>query len=168
MTKQLDLNEKIFEKEVLPLFNKFYFSSDEPFLVPYISDKAEYDHLFNIIYHASIYKHLCFFKNFKLNYEEYSRLFNTTLKFETFDGFTYIKYFSTPIVKIGTYQDEDNNISNSIYPLVDEVIKNDIENLRILDEQDKQIESADEDFNSSNKSVFEGFDDFDTDFEDFD
>lgn len=160
MNKQLDLNEKTFEKEVLPLFNKFYFSSNEPFLLPHIDDKTESDNLFSIIYHASIYKHLCFFKNIKLNYKEYSRLFNTTLSFETYNGFTYVKYLSKPIIKIGTYTNEDNTISNSIYPLVEEVIQNDIESLKLLDELDKQIKNADQDFNSSNKSVFDGFEDF--------
>lgn len=166
MNQKLELNEKIFKKDVLPIFNKFYFSSDEPFLIPHINNKAEYEHLFNVIYHASIYKHLCFFKNLQLNFEEYSRLFNTTITFETYNGFTYVKYFSKPIIKIGTYQDEDDNISNSIFPLIDEVIKNDIENLKILDEQDQQIENANKDFNSSNNSVFDGFEDFE-DFEDF-
>lgn len=168
MKKKLELNEIVFEKEVLPLFDKFYFSSNEPFLLPHIDNKQEYDHLFNIIYHASIYKHLCFFKNFKLNYEEYSRLFNTTLSFETFDGFTYVKYLSKPIIKIGTYQNEDNSISNSIYPLNKKVIDNDIENLKYLEEVEEQIESANNDFKSKNESVFEGFEEFDTDFEDFD
>lgn len=167
MKKNIDLNEETFKKEVLPLFNKFYFSSQEPFLLPHINNKNEYDKFFSIIYHASIYKHLCFFKNIKLNYQEYLRLFNTTLNFETYDGFNYVNYLSKPIIKIGNYKNEDNTISNSIYPLNQEVINNDIENLKHLDELEQQIENANNDFKSANNSVLENFNDFYTDDKDF-
>jgi hypothetical protein len=156
-----NIKKDIFENEILPIFNKIYFADDSPFLIPYIEDKKEYNYLFNIFYHASIYKTLCFLKNIQLTYKEYINLFNNTINSKTFDGFTYIYYFNEAILKIGSYQDEDN-LADAIYPLNDNLIKSDIQKISLIQEQKNEIDSVKKnlDKNLSNE-------DFDVDFEDF-
>ena len=156
-----DLNKEDFENELIPLFNKVYFDSDKPFLIPYLEDKTEYGHFFNIIYHAAIYKHLCFYKDLELNYEEYNRLFNNSITFETYDGFTYVNYFSKPIIKVGIYRDVDGH-AEAIYPLDKDLIKQDIEALALIEKQEKQLEDYEKRMEKSRDDIIQDdeFDDF--------
>lgn len=156
------LNKEDFENELIPLFKKVYFSSNEPFLIPYIEDITEYNHFFNIFYHASIYKHLCFYRNLDLNYDEYIRLYNSTINTETYDGFTYVNYFSKPILKVGIYEDKEG-YSEAIYPLDEELVDKDVKALKLIENQEKNLQKYEKNMEDSR----EGFvkDDRFSDFE---
>lgn len=161
------LNNKIeqdkFEKEVVPLFEKIKFSSNDPFLIPALKDQEEYNYLFYTIFHGAVYKTLLTIKNKKVfSYNEYMDLYNRCITTEVFGGETTIFYFKNPILKVSTYKDKITNLtSEAIYPLYQKTIENDMNILNKIKKDEalnKDIINASNNFSNENNDI--DFDDF--------
>jgi hypothetical protein len=158
------INKVKFEKELMPLFDKVFFSSNEPFIIPAFQDEKEYNSFFYFIYHASIYKTISFIHNKKINFEEYLDIFKRYIYDETARGSTIIYYQKKPILKIEPYKNKDNVTTEAIFPLYKKLIDFDKDILSKI-EKDKVSEKADSNNLTSDFDAKLG--DVDLDFNDF-
>ena len=155
-----EINNKKFEKELKPIFNKFKFSSDKPFILPSFQKKEDYDSYFYTIYHAAIYKTITFIQDFELSLEEYVDIYKRYIHKETVAGSTTIYYQNKAILKIEPYRLKDGNKTEAIYPLNTDLINFDKEVLSTVEKEKEEIGEWNKDFNNKNIDDEIDFDDF--------
>ncbi len=154
-----DINKEKFDKELKPIFEKFKFSSNEPFIIPSFKKKEDYEAFFYTVFHASVYKTISHIQDYDLNLEEYYDIYKRYISKETMNGQTIIFYQKQAIIKITPYTNKDGSKTEAIYPLHTDLINFDKNDLKNIKNEKADIKKIEEDFNNQSEIDID-FDDF--------
>ena len=163
------IDSRLFERELVPIFEKMTITVDVPFYIPSMSDINEYDSLFYNIFHGIVYNFfLKIEKKERLTYDEYKYLYDSCIKVDVFNGEKTVYYGFSPIIVISNYNEkETDRICEYITPIYENKIKRVVNKRTTIlmpsEEEDKNkmkdILDKSKDFISSERKL--DFDDFD-------